>query len=240
MTQPDAGLISGDPLNLDNERYEVTATLQRPRLALLENLLSIRECESVIEDASNLMRRSEVIDDDNAGTSPDPTRTSSGMYFEPGASSVADQIQCRLMALAGMPQEHGEPLQVLRYGPGEVYEPHFDFFDDSSDSPSSTVALHGQRVGTVICYPLVPGRTRVAGCTGWQMERFEATPKQKPAQSRWTRHKRPTVPMQGSSMRLARKTASTGASYLGSVSAPQQSWQHRAQRPSSLYRRVSL
>ncbi len=64
MTQPDAGLISGDPLNLDNERYEVTATLQRPRLALLENLLSIRECESVIEDASNLMRRSEVIDDD--------------------------------------------------------------------------------------------------------------------------------------------------------------------------------
>ena len=163
MTQlsPPAWRVARDPLTSGHEwlrgghevRPTVIATLARPRLAVVSDVLSAEECDLLMRQAETSMTRSEVITADNAGTTPDETRTSSGMYFEPGRLPLADDVQRRMMAMMGMPIDHGEPLQVLRYGPGDVYQPHFDFFEpDGADHVDSTVGLYGQRVATMICY----------------------------------------------------------------------------------------
>jgi prolyl 4-hydroxylase len=136
----------------------VDALVASPRLAVLSGLLSTAECEALIAAASALMTPSLVIDDRNVGNTADDTRTSSGMHFPLGASTVADEIQRRIMSVIGLPIDRAEPLQVLRYGPGEEYVPHFDFFDvDEStgtmgDERATTVSRFGQRVATMICY----------------------------------------------------------------------------------------
>ena len=146
-------LATVDPGGAGEQRPGVVAVLDRPRLAVLVDVLTADECDELIAAARLTMTRSEVIGPDNAATAPDATRTSSGTYFEPGRFPLADEVQRRLMEIMDMPVDHGEPLQVLCYGPGEVYEPHFDFFEPDADGrPDSTLELYGQRVATIICY----------------------------------------------------------------------------------------
>jgi prolyl 4-hydroxylase len=146
-------LLSATDVRAARGDARVVATVRRPRLAVLAGVVSTTECEVLMSEASRMMRRSEVIGADNAATVSDGSRTSSGMYFESGVSPTAEAVQRRLMALMDLPVSHGEPLQVLRYGPGEVYESHFDYFDpDAGDQATSTIALYGQRIATMICY----------------------------------------------------------------------------------------
>ena len=142
----------------DGRIIGVDALVASPRLAVLSGLLSTAECEALIAAARERMAPSLVIDERNVGNTVDDTRTSSGTHFPLGESKVADEIQRRIMSVIGLPIDRAEPLQVLRYGPGEEYVPHFDFFDVDEpggtvgDGQATTVSRFGQRVATVICY----------------------------------------------------------------------------------------
>ncbi len=142
----------------DGRIVRVDAVVDAPKLAVLSGLLSTAECEALIAAARTLMAPSLVIDQHNVGSTVDDTRTSSGMHFPFGVSKVADEIQRRMMSVIGLPIDRAEPLQVLRYGPGEAYVPHFDFFDTDESSGAvderraTTVSRFGQRVATMICY----------------------------------------------------------------------------------------
>lgn len=43
--------------------------------------------------------------------------------------------------------ENGEDIQVLRYEPGQKYEPHYDYFVDKVN-----IARGGHRIATVLMY----------------------------------------------------------------------------------------
>ncbi len=159
---------------VDDRVVRVEAVVWAPRLVVLGGVLSRAECEALMADAAPRMDRSLVVNADSSGAMSDATRTSSGMHFDRGTSAVADDLQRRLMGIIGMPIEYGEPLQVLRYGPGEVYEPHFDYFNDDG-SPESTLALHGQRIATLICYLADVDR---GGATVFSATGFEVRPSQ--------------------------------------------------------------
>lgn len=72
-------------------------------------------------------------------------RTSYSMSFLPNMYDpvVAEALR-RIAAIAGLPPENAEPVGVLRYGPGQEYRPHFDFYDDTHHE--------AQRVSTVFIY----------------------------------------------------------------------------------------
>lgn len=148
---PDSQLVAGHTISVD-------AVLDSPRLAVLFDLLSIDECDALIDAARARMAPSMVIDEDNVGATAHQHRTSSGTHFSAGEFRVADEVQARIMDMVGLPIAHAEPLQVLRYGPGEEYLPHFDFFEvDETGDPQPEGGLpgvdrFGQRVATVICY----------------------------------------------------------------------------------------
>jgi prolyl 4-hydroxylase len=50
------------------------------------------------------------------------------------------------------PVENGEGLQILRYGPGAQYKPHYDYFDPGEPGTPSILRRGGQRVATLIMY----------------------------------------------------------------------------------------
>jgi prolyl 4-hydroxylase len=58
----------------------------------------------------------------------------------------------------GWPLENGEGLQLLRYGPGAEYQPHYDYFDPIYLGTPTNLKRGGQRVASLVCYLNTPAR----------------------------------------------------------------------------------
>lgn len=64
---------------------------------------------------------------------PDPIRTSDGSTIHWLVEDPATHaINRRLAAMTHTAVEQGEPLQILRYRPGQQYHPHFDWLGDTN------------------------------------------------------------------------------------------------------------
>src|SRR3546814_14938852 len=61
-------------------------------------------------------------------------------------------------------------MQVLRYGPGAEYRPHYDWFDPERPGVGAILARGGQRVASVVIYLNTPAR---GGATVFPAARFE-------------------------------------------------------------------
>lgn len=72
-------------------------------------------------------------------------RTSSSAFLPKGEDEVITCIEKRFSALARMPHENLEPLQITKYTEGQKYNPHYDWFENKQ--PGS-----GQRNSTVFAY----------------------------------------------------------------------------------------
>ena len=90
-------------------------------------------------------------------------RTSQGMFLNFCAQDPSVvSIEQRIAQLTNTPQEHGEPMQVLRYQLHEEYQLHYDFFNPHTESGKETLQRGGQRMATVLMYlqePLRGGET---------------------------------------------------------------------------------
>lgn len=151
MPEPD---MSGEPLYLDagDRRVAVLASMRLPRLVVFGGLLSDEECDTLIAAARPRMRRSLTVAVETGGEEVNDARTSEGMFFERGENEVVARIEARLAHLLRWPLENGEGLQVLHYGPGAEYLPHYDYFDPEQPGTATIIKRGGQRVGTVVMY----------------------------------------------------------------------------------------
>jgi prolyl 4-hydroxylase len=145
---------AGERLALDAGDRQVNATtvLQDPPLLVLEGLLSREECQALMDAAAPRMSRSLTVDMKTGGEETNQGRTSEGMFFERGESALISRIEARIGALLGWPVHNGEGLQVLHYGPGTEYKPHYDFFDPTEPGTASILQRGGQRVATLVIY----------------------------------------------------------------------------------------
>ena len=145
---------AGERLALDAGDRQVNAitVLQDPPLLVLEGLLSSEECQGLIEAAAPRMSRSLTVDVKTGGEETNMARTSEGMFFERGESELISRIEARIGELLGWPVENGEGLQVLHYGPGAEYKPHYDYFDPAEPGTASILQRGGQRVATLVMY----------------------------------------------------------------------------------------
>jgi prolyl 4-hydroxylase len=158
---PDLRLARGaHVLPLQGREIRVAVSMQLPRLLLLDGVLDDDECEALIRTATPRLERSRTL-----GAARDElseARTSHEVFLDPYEDACCRHVEDRLHALFDWPRAAGEPLQVVRYGPGEEFRPHHDYFDAGSalDRPGT------QRVATVICYlnrPARGGHTRFPG-----------------------------------------------------------------------------
>jgi prolyl 4-hydroxylase len=129
----------GDPSGAIARRQLST----KPEVSSFDRLFSIEECAYLVRRAQPLLQPSVVVDPATGQLTPHPVRTSHNTVF-PWVSEdlVIQALNRRIAAASGTAAAAGEPLQVLRYQPGQQYRPHFDAFDETDN----------QRVLTMLVY----------------------------------------------------------------------------------------
>ena len=163
----DAGI-----LRLPDRDVQVLASLMLPRVIVFGGLLSAEECAGFIEFARPQLRRSETLNLETGADENHAARTSEGVYLQRGQDELCRRVEARIANLLDWPMENGEGLQVLRYGPGAEYKPHYDYFDPARAGTAATLARGGQRVASLVMYLNTPAR---GGATVFPDAHFEVS-----------------------------------------------------------------
>jgi prolyl 4-hydroxylase len=124
-----------------------------PRIYICEHFLSDQECDHIIAISRNSLSRNTVIDPNGPNHQVDWRRTSLGTWIP---STTQDKkvksIHKRIAEITGIPEKNGEDIQVLYYGVGAEYQPHFDYFDPKTPGGWIEFNRGGQRVATFMVY----------------------------------------------------------------------------------------
>lgn len=146
--------LSHKPLSMDlgDQIVHVGLTLNLPKLTVFHNFLKEEECEWLINTASTRLTRSKTVDNTNGGEQTHSQRTSEGMFFQRGENDLIRRIEERIAKLVRWPVQHGEGLQVLKYGTQGRYDPHFDYFEPDAPANARILSRGGQRVATFLMY----------------------------------------------------------------------------------------
>jgi prolyl 4-hydroxylase len=126
---------------------------QSPHLVTAAELLPQSLCAHLITKAAPKLDQARIVDPKAGGQRPDPMRTNTGM----GLSLLDLDLPLilareRLANFCGVPAAQFEPLNVLHYGVGQQYAPHWDFLDPSSLAHAEVIRTQGQRIKTVLVY----------------------------------------------------------------------------------------
>ncbi len=154
---PGRQIVAGTPfVHAADREVKVVMALTLPRVVVFADLISDEECAELIALARTRLARSETVETATGSNAVNPARTSDGMFFQPAEFPVCGRIEQRIAALLDWPLENGEGLQILRYGPGTQYQPHYDYFDPAEAGTPTILKRGGQRVASIVCYLNTP------------------------------------------------------------------------------------
>ena len=146
--------LGDSPLYVDagDRRVHVVMAMVNPTVVVFGNLLSDEECDALIAGARPRMARSMTVATETGGEQVHADRTSNGMFYQRGETEAVRVLEARIGRLLNWPVENGEGLQILQYGPGAEYKPHYDYFDPKEPGTPTILKRGGQRVGTLVMY----------------------------------------------------------------------------------------
>lgn len=110
----------------------------------LHSFLSAPECAHIIQQCKEF-NPSMVVDDHTGENKKDHVRTSKSCMLTRSQTKIIKTIENRTADVFGVPVENIEPLQVVRYYPGEKFDLHHDYFKHVSGP-------EGQRYATILVY----------------------------------------------------------------------------------------
>jgi len=124
---------------------------QRPRVGVVDGLLSADECRLLIASAQPVLQPSRTVDPETGLPITMPIRTSSDASIDPVGEDLALRlVQLRIACAAGVELVHAEHLTVLSYEPGQQYRPHRDYVPTGSIERNRPQA--GNRARTICVY----------------------------------------------------------------------------------------
>ncbi len=145
-------IAPGNLIRTFDRDIAVLSRYEKPRIVLLESVLSAEECQQLIQLAQPRLQPSTVVDPQTGANTVANYRNSEGMFFRLSETSLIDRLDRRISELMNCPVENGEGLQVLRYGPGGHTAPHFDFLIPSNPTNEASLKRSGQRLSTLMIY----------------------------------------------------------------------------------------
>lgn len=139
-------------IDVDGHPVRVAFSIDDPRIALFDNLLSEQECDDVVKLAASKVQRSTVVDPKTGEFVVSGVRRSEGTHFQGVKHPLLDRIEARIASICGISVPQGEPIQVLHYLPGGEYLPHHDYFAVEDAGHAEVLKQGGQRIATMVMY----------------------------------------------------------------------------------------
>jgi prolyl 4-hydroxylase len=150
-TEP-SRIAAENRIEIERHTVEVVTRISAPDIVVFQHVLSDHECDQLIALSRPKIKRSTTVDRATGAEEIIAARSSEGTFFLRGENALVAKIEKRLAALTGSPAENGEGLQILHYGVGAEYRPHFDFFEPEDPGSAAHLQKGGQRVSTTIMY----------------------------------------------------------------------------------------
>lgn len=142
----------GNVLPLPDRRVAIGMRLADPCVALALDLLDAAECDELVRRAQAKLQRSAIVDPATGQARVIAERSSEGTFFQRNEDAFIARLDARIAAFMHWPVDHGEGIQILHYGVGGEYRPHFDYFPAQDPGSAAHLAHGGQRVGTLVMY----------------------------------------------------------------------------------------
>jgi prolyl 4-hydroxylase len=162
-------------LDVGDRQVKVVSVMRMPPyITVFDSFFSPEECAQLIALAEPRMARSRTVSEDATAEEFNANRTSDGMFFQRGEHPFVAMLERRMARLMNWPYDNGEGLQVLHYGKGAEYKPHYDYFDRAKAGTSTILTRGGQRLGTLLVYLSEPPR---GGGTVFPDVGIEVTPR---------------------------------------------------------------
>ncbi|WP_153102185.1 prolyl hydroxylase family protein [Paraburkholderia hayleyella] len=145
-------IAAGNVIRAYDRDIKVVSRHSDPSVIVFADVLTPDECNEVIARSAGRLMPSTVVNFEDGGLDRIDRRTSENFWFSLAEDELIERLERRMAALMNWPIENGEGLQVVRYGVGAEYQPHFDYFPP--EFPGSEVFLErgGQRVATLLIY----------------------------------------------------------------------------------------
>ena len=140
--------------NIDN--FGIKKLNKEPEILLIDNFLTKEECDHIIKVGNPLVRKSEVCG--RNGSRPDKSRTSwtahigKQLITKNKKDKVLMNIYEKAAKFCNRSSKNIEPIQLVRYTPGQFFKSHYDYLDTRNSIYKRNVEKNGQREVTFFVY----------------------------------------------------------------------------------------
>jgi prolyl 4-hydroxylase len=135
--------------NIEGHSFFTSKEYNNPLIISLYPFLSKSECKYIIELSKYCLKRSTVTNKKRIQNS----RTSNSCFLgEFINDKVINKIKRRIVRYLNINPCQLEDLQVLRYKPGQKYDFHYDWFNNTDEDSKKELARGGQRLYTIFVY----------------------------------------------------------------------------------------
>ncbi len=145
-------IAAGNLIRTPDRTVRVSMRIEKPVVVFLDDILSHEECDELIRRSRDQLKRSTTVDPTDGKDAVIEARNSEGTFFPLGCDSFIAKIDTRVSAVMNLPVENGEGLQILHYGIGGQYTPHYDYFAPTDPGSAPHIANGGQRVSSLVMY----------------------------------------------------------------------------------------
>tara|TARA_Y200000002_G_scaffold372293_1_gene369924 strand:- start:956 stop:1759 length:804 start_codon:yes stop_codon:yes gene_type:complete len=138
------------------EDFIVERLHSNPDIFLIKNFLSKEECDHIINIGEPHIVKSEVCG--RGGSVPHKSRTSMTAHIgkkflnNSNPDKILQGVLKKASIFGELPYENIEPIQLVRYFPGQYFNKHYDYLDRKNPLYKNNIEKNGQREQTFFVY----------------------------------------------------------------------------------------
>lgn len=106
-----------------------------PWVVELPNFLTERECQHLIELGEKTGLKRSTVGNSSKSSHLDNSRTSHTAFLKKAQDHIVKNIEEKCSLVANQPSTHLEPLQIVKYEPGQYYKEHHDYLHHDKNGP---------------------------------------------------------------------------------------------------------